>query len=740
MSRQLALATILILCVRPAHSAVPLPGEKGSVDGAVTLELERIAQEIAAGGDDLERGLETAAALEQWLLRRSGDALARWGPVLQLLREQAGCPVVDSHTVPLTLRGGSGPIEGVAIVRVGGLACRVVRVDARTTQVPTFVGQEQLIEVRHAGFAPRVVASGHCRFGGCALDGDAVGWIPLPQDEAVVDLVGTPSVIGRVLQDGTGTPVSMALVSFEWSNQLPPWTNVFTEPDGTFEQPNFGPTTAIVNVRAAGLHGVELPSTPCDAPPPCARSCPRAPIAIPGGEVDLGDIRLGELGSIAGSLHTSAGDPRIGSQVDLAWGSSSCPLAPVFTQTDGSWAASALAQGAYTARVLPEPPWSGALWDRGPCVGCNHSSGTPIELSVGETVEDIELVVGPTGSIAGLLLDAASGMAIPTSDFIAVKATSPAGTVSLFPAADGSWALEGLPARPDWRVSSHFGLGPLHDWQMETWPNAGCGRAQVCPAGLGSTIEVVGGEDVGGIEIQLEKLPMVTVTTALDQPELLPLLTQDVSVVSYGPTGDGQGGAQGMVGGSLLLRRLTPGAGNTILAQHGPSDRARWELWDNLPCPLGSCLPTSGSPLVLGLGAQAMVSVSFSPPPGLTGVVRSRFGEPLAGASVWAHQPDNAEAGSTTFANGRYFANLPAGSARVAAGAAGYQSIVLPDLPCAQTHEFLPFCNLTGGTVFAVGDDPPTSLDIVLDPEGTLFADGFETGDAVRWSLSVPGQ
>lgn len=547
---------------------------------------------------------------------------------------------------------------------------------------------------------------------------------------------GGSTLTGRVVSATSGEGVPAARVWVRWDALIPD-SITFSDEEGFFTVAQVWSQSAIVRITAEGLQGIQLPDSPCDGSEGCPWStCPNvfSDLPLDGG---LGTIALPERGNLSGKVSVPGGASAPGVRVDVASGG--CPVASTTTAPDGSWSVGDLPAADYTLRATPSAPWTPYVWGRGPCL-CSIAVGTPIPLPVAGTVDGLDIELSPGGFMRGRLLDAATMLPGPVEIGLSVSLASSVGSVGAEPNADGSWMTGPLPAATDWRVRSG-GQGvftPPHDWQHEAWPNVGCGVGS-CPVGSGAPVTVEEGQLTSGIDLLLETLPRIDPAMTFDDPELaagsglppagrLELYDSDGQLLRYEDWLD--------PGERMPFRRLLPGT-YYLMAQLRLGGFASDELWQDLPCPNGSCDATRGTPVAVAMGSHHDIDAELSLPSGLKGRVSSRFGAPVPNASLLAVQDGGGwDSEATSLADGRWYVPLVVGDFHVAAGAPGLGSLVWPTEPCSEGASNLGACPFEVGDLVAVPAGPPVEVVFVLDPVDTLFADGFETGDVARWSQS----
>ena len=255
-----------------------------------------------------------------------------------------------------------------------------------------------------------------------------------------------------------------------------------------------------------------------------------------------------------------------------------------------------------------------------------------------------------------------------------------------------------------------------------------------CPPGCnvltGTPIAVGIGETVSGIDFALTAGGSITgVITESTTPAILANLG---NVVLHDAGGSTLASTTTNAFGFYSFTGLTTGSYYVRTDMTDYYD----EVFDDMDCE-GGCDATSGSPVAVALGSTTSgIDFALSTGGVITGTVtEGGLGTPVANASSLELFDDQGTlvAEKSTDEGGVYrFAVLSTGTYFVKTHLSGYGDQLYDGIPCA------PGCDVTMGTpVSVVFDLTSSGIDFVVGGP-SIFADGFETGNASAWSASEP--
>jgi hypothetical protein len=331
-------------------------------------------------------------------------------------------------------------------------------------------------------------------------------------------------------------------------------------------------------------------------------------ISVAAGSTTTGiDFDLVRGGRISGTVKAAAtGLPLADVEVDV-YTSGGSYVTYGYTDTSGVYAtASGLPSGTYRVRT-----WTGAsgyvdeAYNAIACPGgnCSATSGALINVTVGSTTPGINFALERGGQITGVLTDAGTGRPLTSVSLatVSVRIYDSGGGYVANASTNGSgrYTSPGLPAAAYFvRTSNAQGyIDELHD----DLPCAG----GLCTVTNGTPVIVAAGATTGGIDFGL--MPGGRIAgTLTDAATASPLAGAQVRV--YDSSGRNLANATTTAAGAYTTSvGLPSGTYFARTAAPGYLD----ELYNNLPCPGGSCTPTGGTPIGVAAGSTT-AAVDFA--------------------------------------------------------------------------------------------------------------------------------
>ena len=222
-----------------------------------------------------------------------------------------------------------------------------------------------------------------------------------------------------------------------------------------------------------------------------------------------------------------------------------------------------------------------------PSLACDLASGTAIDVPKGATVSGIELVLGVGATITGTLTATPGGTPV-------VGATVEALDVNRVPIAntqsdvDGTYELRGLGTGPYYAY-----VEPPSPLLAELYNNVSCPNRS-CVLASGTTIATTPGTTTPGIDFALAAGGTIAGTvasnlvSALEGATITVFNATGVQVAEAISEASGSYVSPGLPAGNYFVRFTKPGFGAVLFA--------------GLPCPGGTCNPTTGSVVVVTAG------------------------------------------------------------------------------------------------------------------------------------------
>ncbi|MEM7354654.1 MAG: carboxypeptidase regulatory-like domain-containing protein, partial [Acidobacteriota bacterium] len=432
------------------------------------------------------------------------------------------------------------------------------------------------------------------------------------------------------------------------------------------------------------------------------------------------DFALDRLGSITGVVTSEASaEPlpffNIAIGGDVARG----------TMSDGSgrYTFSDLHPGNYFVYTADRSEFQDELYDDIPCLpsSCESSTGTPVPVDLETTTSGIDFALERLGSISGTVTDEATGEPIP---FHGVRAQDSIGLVSDSTSSDELGRYE-LFLEP----GTFFVLtDDFSDFQDELYDDIPCPFGD-CNLAAGMSITVDLGTAAPGIDFALERLGRIA-GTVTDRATGAPLPFFRVEAFdTSGLFGDSDSTD---ADGRYLLERLLPG---TYRVRTREFSDFQDELYDDIPCPFGSCELNQATAVPVSLQTTTEgIDFALERLGQISGRVTDALGQPLAFAEVRVFDT-NGSFYDSQFADDEGFYNisgLATGSyfAR-ARGPLDYVEQLFTGIPCP-----LRACDVTTGTPIPVTLNTTTEdIDFALELGGAIagFVRSATTGERLEF-------
>ena len=390
-------------------------------------------------------------------------------------------------------------------------------------------------------------------------------------------------------------------------------------------------------------------------------------------------------------------------------------------RTDGAgvYAIIGLLTGTFYVRTSIGSPYYDELYNDLPCTdgSCVATGGTGISVTAGQSTGGIDFALGGQGTITGTVTDAATGAPLESVRVEVRAASTGAVVASGWTREAGAYTVNGLAAGP-YYVQTSIG----HPYRDELYNDVPCPEGS-CTVTAGAAVVVNAGATTAGIDFSLLTEGGTITGTVTDARTGAPL--NHVFVNIYTANGTLRGETWTNASGVFSVIGLATG---TYYLQTSNSYPYFGELYNDRPCPAGSCTVTSGTgvPVVSGTttsGIDFMLTSGGT----VTGTVTDvATGAPLANVSVRVRTAGGVVvASATTNASGAYTIDgLASGTYYVTSHTPSYLDQLYRDVPCP------PFsCAMTSGTGVAVTDGGTTSgIDFGLARGGTITGTVTDAG------------
>ena len=271
-----------------------------------------------------------------------------------------------------------------------------------------------------------------------------------------------------------------------------------------------------------------------------------------------------------------------------------------YTNSSGAYTtASGLLSGTYRARTSNGAEYVDEVYNAISCPGgtCSTTSGVPINVTVGSTTPGISFALEKGGRISGAVTDAVAGRPLAS---LSVRIHDSGGTYLTYAYTNAS----GLYTSPAFPAGVYYArTSSAQGYVDELYAD------RPCPAGLctmtdGAPITTTAGATTTGINFGLTSGGRIS-GAVTDAATASPVAGAQVRI--YDSSGRSMGSATANAAGAYTTSTGLP-SGTYYARTNAPGYLD--ELYNNLPCPGGSCTPTSGSPIGVTAGATTAASTS----------------------------------------------------------------------------------------------------------------------------------
>ncbi len=532
------------------------------------------------------------------------------------------------------------------------------------------------------------------------------------------------SVSGIVTETGTGTPIaddgSNNAYAFLVSEDRATYLSVPLAVDGSYSFPSVRPGNYRLGASTRGHIGkvisglAPIATRDCGDPVACDALEIGAVISVPAsGNLTALNFSLDTGATFSGNVRAAVGLAPIANAT--VYVSSAVYGASAITDAAGNFTVRGLPPGVYYAYADAisqnyVPTWLGDVACRG--FGCSQL-GVPTTLTPGATVSGQQFNLPVGGTVSGMILDGTTGFAAPRQTRLELFKPTGETVAQVFNMGTAGYSAPGL--QPG-AYKAVFASSSVAGWIDTAFGGLPCPRGG-CDLSLLPTVFVTAGATTSGIGGTLPRGPRISgrVTDAATGEPILSaafgstysgLLAFNNNLSNYAGFAqiDGSGRYTSRTGfppgayflSTFLLRNNFPIGGGYVD-----------ELYDNIPCPYGSCGLTSGNALNMAGTELTGYDIALSQGGKIAGTVTNAVGgAPLFGVQMRAfNAAGNLVALSNTNPNGNYvIEGLPTGNYFVTTqNSLGFQD----QLFSGQTCE--PFCNPVTGTAISVVANATTS-------------------------------
>ena len=331
-------------------------------------------------------------------------------------------------------------------------------------------------------------------------------------------LVERGSISGTVTDQATGDPIPGARVEI-W-NATGSYTVGAGHSDdaGNYTVSGLVPGTyyAATDIDGGDYLDELYDNLPCSWPADCQPTT-GTPIAVADGSTTTGiDFTLILGGAISGTVTDErSGDPVTSGEVRII-NASGTTVGEGQIDSSGNYRVGGLETGTYYARtdLYYSSDWIEELYDDIPCPNgnCNPVTGTPIDVTLGDTVSGTDFALDRWGAITGTVTDAATGQPI-TSGEVEIYDQNDNYVDQAYLYSSGSFTVDRLAAGTYFARTRYVG-----GYSDELYEDLPCSSS--CQPSTGTPIEVSLGATASGVNFALDELGAIS------------------GFVSFAPTGD----------------------------------------------------------------------------------------------------------------------------------------------------------------------------------------------------------
>ncbi len=492
------------------------------------------------------------------------------------------------------------------------------------------------------------------------------------------------TITGRLIEERTGIPVEgyVEVLNAKWEVVMMGSAG----PDGTFEL--WGPIPP-GRYYLTGK-GCDFCMRTLYDKIPCTGKCDvvqGSGVLVTNNSItDIGDFVLLRGGKFEGQVFNAETGSPIKASIDIYdWkGDLVCPTT---TNSSGAYTSCGLQPGQYyaIAEAYFLPDHTRVIYNDKPCPlwSCDFSTATPILVQKEQVTPGIDFHVPRGGSITGTITDSASGQVIESSTIaIFDNQGNYIGDVYV----SGDYVVDRLPSGQYFVVAYDMPehIGELYD-------NIQCFDLQ-CDVTTGTPVSVTLGQTTSGINFALDRGGSIQ-GDIYNESTGMKLLWHRIQVFDANGTWVSEGVYRK---DGYHLFRLLP-TGQYYVTTWGITNLID-ELYDDIPCPRGSCDLTTGTPVQVVEGQQTS-GIDFYLRRGGTiqgKVTQEKTGKPLKGVHIEIYDASGRKyADLETDRDGQFasYSGFPPGVYYVkTSNTLGFMDEIYEDIPCLPNS-----CDLTTG-------------------------------------------
>lgn len=567
---------------------------------------------------------------------------------------------------------------------------------------------------------------------------------------------GAASISGVITESGTGTPIvdggDFTSVVHLVSEDQATYYSVQLQAAGAYTFSNVRPGNYRLAAAAPGYIGKIVASLgpvttrDCSDPAFCDALDIGAVISVPAAGVLTGlDFQLDRGASFSGNVRAAVGlTPIVGATVTL---SNDISNATATTDAAGNFTVGGLSAGVYYA--FADAPgqnfvttWLGDV----PCRGFSCSKlGVPVTLTSSASISGQQFNMPVGGILSGTIIDGTTGFPGPRQTRLELFDLS--GRTVVQQTSSGLAGYSAIGLQPG-AYKAVFASSSLAGWVDTAFGGLPCPRGG-CDLSLLPTVFVTAGATTSGIGATLPRGPRILgrVTDATTgQPVQVPAFGSTFSTtVAFNNNLSNYAGFASIDGAGNYISRtgFSPGPYflSTFLLRNNTPIGGGYvdEVYNNLPCPYGSCGLTSGTAINMAGSDLTGFDIALSPGGAIAGTVTNAVGAtPLFGVQLRAYNATGDLVAITgTNPNGKYrLSGLPAGNYFVTTqNSLGFQDELFDGQSCE------PFCNPVTGTPIVVSGTATTAgRDFALEQSVSVSGTVTDGAPAANIPVEIYGQ
>ncbi len=418
------------------------------------------------------------------------------------------------------------------------------------------------------------------------------------------------------------------------------------------------------------------------------------PISVSAGTttpgISFGLVQGGRISGVVTDSATGAPIENVRVVINVASGAY---VTAAFTDSSGAYTVPSLVAGTYYVTSSNELGYVDEMFANVPCPGgsCTTSSGTPVTVTAGSTTGGVNLGLDRGARVNGSVSDATTGQALAG---VTVYVYNPSGWYMGYgvTGANGAYTTRsGLPTGT-YYARTEGAAGHID----ELWDNIPCPGGACWPPS-GTPLSLTAGVTRPGVNFSLWSAGAIS-GTVTSSTTGLPIVGAEVDV--YDSTGSWK--TYGSTNGSGVYTTVDPLRPGTYYLATWNAQGYLDELYNNVPCPGGTCSVTGGTPVVVGGGTVSGISFALAPGGRIGGTLTdSSTGQPLPYQEVRLFDSAGTQVRSGyTNSSGAYLTSsglVPGTYYARTANTLGYADELYNDLPCPNGA-----CTVTAGTAISV--------------------------------------